>query len=318
MGRAAFRPVQWRFPPLAVRRFARTLVSFLVPDLRQPCCSAGINIPNYDEVRENDGFKNVSLGNMLRAYLTSPAGEHITFLESDDQVSLACGGVSARFSFSGAPLPLLLGGAFLTPLPIPHCIVFPRPRNSTAIPCLRALTSKSACTSCLATAAASSLQSSRAESTSHATEHGNRHRRHTRPFRTAMRSIIRPCLLLFFFLLFSSVLLQAQLYRGRQPADQGAHLLLVHARRDVGLQVSRHWQQLRGVPRRVRGPLPLLAAARARHLRPGQQARRGGETSLAALEAGDNKGVGPPLSFFCRPHALAAALSLPRWPTSIG
>jgi hypothetical protein len=38
-------------------------------------------------VRENDGFKNVSLGNMLRAYLATPPGEHITFLEADVQVS---------------------------------------------------------------------------------------------------------------------------------------------------------------------------------------------------------------------------------------
>lgn len=44
---------------------------------------AGINIPNYDTVREQIGFKNVSLGNIING--KKPASDKANFIAEEDQ-----------------------------------------------------------------------------------------------------------------------------------------------------------------------------------------------------------------------------------------
>jgi dipeptidyl-peptidase-3 len=58
------------------------IANFSAHVLTYPSIPAGINIPNYDDIRQNLGFKNVSLGNVLSA---KAPDEKIPFIKDTDQ-----------------------------------------------------------------------------------------------------------------------------------------------------------------------------------------------------------------------------------------
>lgn len=56
---------------------------------------AGINIPNYDEIRQSEGFKNVNLGNVIASSYKTSKNEKTSFISSEDHDLLEKLGVPA-------------------------------------------------------------------------------------------------------------------------------------------------------------------------------------------------------------------------------
>lgn len=73
---------------------------------------AGINIPNYDDIRQNYGFKNVSLGNVLKAGYGASGGKPVSFVsEADQEIYKALMGEAFEVQVR-VPIVVLLGSLF--------------------------------------------------------------------------------------------------------------------------------------------------------------------------------------------------------------